>query len=629
MSLRAGVIGLLTAMASLSATANEQTLKEDEQKSIVHLSPLVVSGTLSYPFGHQTDDHAVTALDNQALIRSGKRGLEETLQGFPSLNMLTVPAGGVASLTLRGASGYGLIQIDGIPLPISNTGQFNLAGMPAEAFENTEMIRGSGAVLYGSHALGGLIRLSTRDLLATTGSAHIEGGSFGALRDTVAGSWAGDHGRISGTYSRDDFFDGTPYVNPQFGDGYRKPANASLATLRGSAKLGDVGETESSLVYSDSHSGYGKYVLTPEHVLDFADDPNAFIDQETWLAQNRSRVALHDHWQSGLQFGFTQQQKTVRSGTVETGMLAHTYLARWENLHQWITPDTGTWRLTWGGEGWYEDGSTPDGRYRGQRATGAAVGRLEVKSDRYSGVVGFRTDSYEQYGVHTTFHAGSQYRILPEFAVFADGGIGYRLPSFPELLTPFIGNPTLRPEHGASGQAGFNWDVTGSTQLSLTGYYNRFDDLIILARLPIGLYRSENIPNTRIMGLEMQGATAWNAQFSSGIDYTLSSNENLDTGAPLPHRPDNIGRFWTEWRGQTWPLRLWSEAIYRGASYSDGRNIRIGDALLINMTLNYIVDPRLSLYVRGENITNNQTSDTYILGVPGAAMYGGIRAGLP
>ncbi|WP_017365534.1 hypothetical protein [Methylococcus capsulatus] len=60
-----------------------------------------------------------------------------------------------------------------------------------------------------------------------------------------------------------------------------------------------------------------------------------------------------------------------------------------------------------------------------------------------------------------------------------------------------------------------------------------------------------------------------------------------------------------------------------------GRNIRMGDALCFNMTLNYIVDPRLTLYVRGENITNNQTSDTYILGVPGAAVYGGIRAGLP
>ncbi len=55
----------------------------------------------------------------------------------------------------------------------------------------------------------------------------------------------------------------------------------------------------------------------------------------------------------------------------------------------------------------------------------------------------------------------------------------------------------------------------------------------------------------------------------------------------------------------------------------------MGDALCFNMTLNYIVDPRLTLYVRGENITNNQTSDTYILGVPGAAVYGGIRAGLP
>lgn len=46
------------------------------------------------------------------------------------------------------------------------------------------------------------------------------------------------------------------------------------------------------------------------------------------------------------------------------------------------------------------------------------------------------------------------------------------------------------------------------------------------------------------MGLERQGATAWIAQFSSGIDSTLSSNENLDTGDPLPHRPDNSGVRW-------------------------------------------------------------------------------------
>lgn len=73
------------------------------------------------------------------------------------------------------------------------------------------------------------------------------------------------------------------------------------------------------------------------------------------------------------------------------------------------------------------------------------------------------------------------------------------------------------------------------------------------------------------------------------------------------------------------PATLWMEGTYRGVSYNDAENsLIVHEALRINAQIDYKMMRMLELYVRGENLTGNRTSDVYSFYYPGAAVYAGL-----
>ncbi len=107
--------------------------------------------------------------------------------------------GGEYNLDLRGfgttADNNQLVIVDGLRFSEADLGGTRLAGIPIESIERIEVLRGSGAVLYGEGATGGVIIVTTK---AGTGrerrnSASVYGGAGShGLRDlranaTVAG----------------------------------------------------------------------------------------------------------------------------------------------------------------------------------------------------------------------------------------------------------------------------------------------------------------------------------------------------------------------------------------------------------------------------------------------------------
>jgi outer membrane receptor protein involved in Fe transport len=63
---------------------------------------------------------------------------------------------------------------------------------------------------------------------------------------------------------------------------------------------------------------------------------------------------------------------------------------------------------------------------------------------------------------------------------------------------------------------------------------------------------------------------------------------------------------------------------YRDASWEDVRNtIRLHASVRLNANLSYQLNPKLQLYVRGENLNNDRTPDLADFNFPGAAVYAG------
>jgi outer membrane cobalamin receptor len=241
-------------------------------------------------------------------------------------------------------------------------------------------------------------------------------------------------------------------------------------------------------------------------------------------------------------------------------------------------------------------------------------------------------DGYDDFGTHGTTYLGTSWRAARTLTLRASGGYGYRVPSFNELFFfPFFGNPDLRPERSWSADLGLDWIPLRGLTLSVTGYYNRYDDLIEVIFAPaIGFFQSVNIARARVQGIELEGSYAWGGGVTSGMDYTYTDTEDLDSDRALARLPAHQGRVYNEWRLDALPLTLWTEVVYRSGHWEDRElTLRTGDLVQINAQLSYQPRPYLTLYVRAENLNDDRTADIYSFGARGAGVFGGVRVELP
>lgn len=101
--------------------------------------------------------------------------------------------GGEYNLDLRGfgatADNNQIVIVDGLRVSEADLGGTRLAGIPIESVERIEVLRGSGAVLYGEGATGGVIVVTTKAGVGkdrrNTASVYGAAGSYG-LRDLRA-----------------------------------------------------------------------------------------------------------------------------------------------------------------------------------------------------------------------------------------------------------------------------------------------------------------------------------------------------------------------------------------------------------------------------------------------------------
>ena len=238
-----------------------------------------------------------------------------------------------------------------------------------------------------------------------------------------------------------------------------------------------------------------------------------------------------------------------------------------------------------------------------------------------------RADHFDRYGAHAVYHAGLNWQVTQHWQWFISGGTGYRLPSFNEMLMWPFANLQLKPERSVGGDTGLRWQPDDDTQLSVNYFHNHYTGLIKAERVafPLGLYLLNNIPHARIQGLETQWLTHWNSQLTTGADYTWTDSKNMDTGASLPRQPKHITRLWVDWSWRSIPLKLWTQVIYRGKSFDTGGLSTLGDSFNLDMILSYQLRAPLSIYLRGDNLTNNRQTQLTGWDTPGAAVYGGLK----
>jgi iron complex outermembrane receptor protein len=467
-----------------------------------------------------------------------------------------------ASVDIRGFGETGLLNtlvlVDG-----RRVNQIDLSGVdwtqiPLDQVERIEIVRGSGSVLYGDNAAGGVINIITKRPEKTfSAQAEAAGGSYGYNKEVVSagGKWGPLSGILNASHDATDGYRENGYLRAYDVGGkliydlnenisfnlsgsfhtdeqglpgglpkaiYEVDRRATLApddkattddwylALAAKAKLWDAGRFEMDLSYRDrdvkdffrSFSFNDKRNLTTWGVT-----PRYILEKPVWILPNKLTLGL-DFYDSDSDvfsessFGNSRVEVKKRS----TGLYLLDELSLLKNLilsggyrEEWVTYDL------------FQD-----------------VPRAKDKMN----------DSEPAWSV------GLDYLFDKKSSAFLSVKRSFRFPTTDELIQffpTFQVNPQMKPQTGYQYEAGVRHAFTDQIEANLTLFWIETRNEIFFNPFT---FTNENFPKTRRLGIEfgtrirpLQWLTLWG-------NYTYMKptlQEKPFTGNDIPGVPRNKG----------------------------------------------------------------------------------------
>ena len=621
---------------------------------------IVVTGQpLPASIGEAAYDVAVVERDRIVATASGR--IEDVLRDVAGLTQFRRSDARSANATSQGAtlrglggnaSSRALLVLDGVPQSDPFGGWITWPAYAPERLGSVRVTRGGGSGTYGSGALAGTIEMES----VGTGQGLTGSIAYGS-RESVDGSamLSGKLGQgfgfLSATYARGDGF--IPIVADRRGPAdIAAPYEQATLTARGVAPLDAQTELQASIMGFTDRRERG--TILSDNGGDGADASIRLVHKGRWGVQALGYVQMRKFTSRAVAVDAT---RTTVTQSVDQYNVPSTGLGgRLE-----IRPPLGeAVELRLGGDFRRTTGETNElftyvagrpTRIReagGQSDTAGAFAELSAKLEALTLTGGVRADRWwirDGRLVERTLATGASIRneLAPDrqgweptarAGLAYDAGIatlraaaylGWRLPTLNELYRPFrvgadatAANPALAPERMKGAELGIDLTPAEGVSIRATAFTNKLTDAIgnvTLAQGPgtfpgvgfvAGAYRQRvNIDAVRSNGVELD-ARMERGDWRLAASYAYSDARISGSGraAALDGlRPAQVPAHTASgtlgWRGLSTTLR------YVSAQFEDDSNSRrLNDALTLDAVAVVPVMNRLSLFVRGENVTD-------------------------
>jgi iron complex outermembrane receptor protein/vitamin B12 transporter len=583
---------------------------------------------------------AVTVIDRAEIEASGARTVAELLRQAPGVDITgNGTRGGFTTAQIRGGDpNFTLVLLDGVPLndptyPVGDA--FDLEGLPTAAVERIEIVRGPLSAVYGSTGLAGAIHIISREGKPGRLSPEIEvQGGDGGLRSTNAAlggglgvggkggswflstSWEEEEKRIADERFRQLSVQGsltlplgdrkrlllrTRHADWQ-GDDY---PDASGGPVFGSGELRRSDHGETSLGAELQLGEEGRHRLTAAFYRHDLDSDSPAVPPQVPASQQRSVFTTG-------RLGWSSVLRSSR-GLQWTGGVDVTR-ERGENDSVLFLPPF--------------LGGDVSGDYAITRTLPGAYTELVLDRGGLAVELGLRADKPEDVSAQWSPRLGVSWRPGGSGPVrlHASAGRAFKLPSFFALASPpqLGGNPDLKPERSVGGDAGLDLRLGPSLDAGLTGFWQRYEDLI---DFDFATFLHVNRTDVRARGLE--ATLAWRADDHLTIEAngTWQQVEDLTTHARLRHRPKRIGGARLRWQPiDRLDLQLDAQAVSQ--SFDEQIPVPDRDTVagygLVGLTAAWKVAAGWQLRARLDNLTDR--SYETLIGFPGPGR--SIRLGL-
>lgn len=590
----------LEGRTELNLTAARQTLQLTVQPRSLRTSITVVSASRTAELQEESSTK-VEAVTREQMLSTGYERVSDVLQEIPGVLVRRGSTSSVGGEQIQGIdSRQVLVLQDGLPIVGARgikSGALNLNRQTSDRLARVEVAKGSGSSTYGSDAMGGVINMITREPSSPfEAGVSASGGSLGTL--DLRGDLGGRRGPLSYFLN----------LGESRIDAYRLiPASAST-------------------VGPDQHRQDGlakiRYQFHPKFTLGFT--ANAYHNREE--GRNNSETGLV----TGLAKDSTQTFALVADWVLNnaTTLQARAYSARYDennltipvgrpeppspsNLNErlkrldaTISRQLGSAHFMQGGVEWSQN------LYRGaNRLVGDNVGQQVTATDTWlqdkwtvnrflTLTMGGRVTAHSLFGNAAVPKAGVILKLSDNWIVRGSFGLGFRAPDLGQLYFRFanpasfyqvIGNPTLKPEHSRTFQAGvlyrqrryrvgvtlFRNDIRDLIDSRLTGTPRSAAELnAILTSYGIPSFFSPllgrqtfvYVNQARIFtqGVELDGEYAFNRNLRLSGAYTFLNALDRVTKLGLPQRHRHHGQTRLDYFIPRWGI----STNLRGSFYS-------------------------------------------------------------
>lgn len=490
---------------------------------------------------------------------------------------------------------------------------------------NIEVLKGSQSTLYGSNAIAGLIDISTLGH-AEHGVHHTteaEGGSFGTARGRYGFTAANDGSRFAANVS------GLHTDGISAADGFPEKDGYDNVTLDLVAehRINEAFSVFGSALYIDTTAQYDD---------DGADNLVNEGKSRTMAGRFGFNLDLMDerlkNTFSMQSFEMDRQDTSEFFGTISTAR----YLGKRQKFdYQGSFEVHDNLLLQYGIDherqqaNVVSDWSPANGKHH---LTGIWSQAAFSPAERLVLTAGLRHDEHSEFGGYTTYRGTASY-LFDRFGtrLHSSVGTGFRAPSVAELYETPTGNPDLKPETSVSFDLGIEQSFANDRLVADVTYFQIDVGDQIISRYPLAYGQISG--TTRSRGLEISftyAATDW-LDIGGSYTYTDSKSEKGERNLRIPRHAFVLS-------ASAKPSEKWTvdadlkyvsntvDAAYDSAPPYSRVLVPLDDYVLVNARVAYQLTDSTQIYLRGENLLNENYQTVKGYGTPGLAAFAGIKA---
>ena len=615
---------LATAIA-LSATP---ILSQTAIAAETDIDEILVSASL-VPIAASRSANAITVIDSEQLRNRAALTVGDLLRDVPGLAVSRSGVqGSQTQIRARGAeANHLLVLIDGVEAnDPSQSDELNWGTLSADDIERIEVIRGPQSSMRGSDAMAGVVNIVTRSAeQAFSAKLFTEAGSFSTTRHGFhIGTKQGDFNvRLGVSDTKTDGDNISRTGNER--DGYE---NTSI-----NLKAGFAVSEELKLSFSARQSdGMNEF--------DADDDFDGFVEDQDRVSEFRNStiglqadyVSVDGRWQHKLVIAQSKHDNEAFADGVLGNVTGSTkdqyqYIGSmfWDDSSQRISVLAEREEEDYKQRGPLSWGLDPNQDRERDTDSFAIEYRSDI-SDRLSLALSSRYDDNSEFDRASTYRMEAVYQLGDDTRLRSAYGTAVKNPTFTErfgFYTNFIGNPELKPEESTSWELGIDQQL-GDLSLSATLFDAELENEIngfAYDAVNMGYTATNKEGVSKRQGIELTASVEMDESLALSAAYTYTDSVQPDGAGGYQdevRRARHTANLNLAWQA-TDLLQLTTNVQYSGSQSDEffppwptpSEIVTLDDYTLLNVNANFSATDRLDIYLRLDNLLDDDYEEVF------------------